>query len=251
MAHPNLRLEKRSAMMVAEQRARALLVCGALMVLPATAPVHGTGQGPVPRSGACFYRDAEYRGQYVCVASGEKVESLPNGLRNEVSSIRLFGGAEVKVYEHQNFDGKTEVFTSDVTDLQRRGWNDKVSGVEVWRRGSGADPDVIVRRAYQDLLDRNPDQAGLHQYRSRIIDDGWTEQQVRDDIRKSPEYREKNTMTYAKAQQIVRNAYLAVLNREPDPASQSYVNKVLRDKWTQQDVERELRKSPEYLNRPR
>jgi hypothetical protein len=53
-------------------------------------------------------------------------------------------------------------------------------------------------------------------------------------------------MTYAKAQDIVRRAYLAVLNREPDAASRGYVDKVFRDRWSQQDVERELRRSGEY-----
>jgi hypothetical protein len=46
-------------------------------------------------------------------------------------------------------------------------------------------------------------------------------------------------------------AYLNVLGREPDPASRTYVNRVLRDKWTQQDVERELRRSDEFRNNNR
>jgi hypothetical protein len=114
------------------------------------------------------------------------------------------------------------------------------------RRHRGDDADRIVRRAYQDILNREPDEAGLRQYRSRIIDDGWSEAQVRDALRKSPEYRQKNTMTRQKAQDIVRQAYLSVLKREPDSGSRGYVDRVLRDKWTQSDVERELRKSPEY-----
>ena len=114
------------------------------------------------------------------------------------------------------------------------------------RRHRDEDADRIVRRAYQDILDREPDEAGLRQYRSRIIDDGWSEAQVRDALRKSPEYRQKSTMTRQKAQEIVRRAYLSVLKREPDAGSRGYVDRVLRDKWTQSDVERELRKSPEY-----
>ena len=113
------------------------------------------------------------------------------------------------------------------------------------------DADRIVRRAYQDVLDRQPDDAGLRLYRSRILDDGWTENQVRDALRSSPEYRTKNAMTRPKAQEIVRRAYLSVLDREPDAGSRGYVERVLRDEWTQQDVERELRKSPEYRNRRR
>jgi hypothetical protein len=124
------------------------------------------------------------------------------------------------------------------------------------RRGSSGyggnrsqDPDRIIRRAYQDLLEREPDQTGLRLYRSRMIDEGWTETQVRESIRDSQEYRERSTMTYAKAQEIVRRAYQSVLRREPDPASRGYVDKVMREHWTQQDVERELRKSAEYRNK--
>ena len=51
-----------------------------------------------------------------------------------------------------------------------------------------------------------------------------------------------------KAEEVVRRAYLAVLKREPDAGSVGYVNRVLRDNWTQNDVERELRRSPEFRN---
>jgi hypothetical protein len=72
---------------------------------------------------------------------------------------------------------------------------------------------------------------------------------VREALRKSPEYREKSTMTREKATEIVRQAYRAVLRREPDAGASGYVDRVLRDKWTESDVERELRKSPEYRGR--
>jgi len=108
-----------------------------------------------------------------------------------------------------------------------------------------------VRRAYQDVLNREPDGAGLRLYRSRILDDGWTEADVREALRRSPEHRERNTMTRDRAEEIVRRAYLSVLGRAPDSGSRGYVDKVLRDKWTQHDVERELQRSPEYRNRNR
>jgi len=118
-------------------------------------------------------------------------------------------------------------------------------------RHSSTDVDRIVRRAYEDILDREPDATGLRLYHSRMIDDGWSERDVREALRKSPEYRQKSTMTREKAEEIVRRAYLSVLGREPDPGSRSYVDKVLRDHWSEQDVARELRKSPEYRNKNR
>lgn len=74
---------------------------------------------------------------------------------------------------------------------------------------------------------------------------------MRETLRRSPEYRTKATMTRERATEIVRRAYLSVLNREPDPASQGYVDRVLRDKWTEEDVARELRKSPECRSQGR
>jgi hypothetical protein len=54
------------------------------------------------------------------------------------------------------------------------------------------------------------------------------------------------TMTRERPTEIVRRAYLSVLHREPDAASRGYVDHVLRDKWTEEDVVGELRKSPEF-----
>ena len=172
-------------------------------------------------------------------------------------------------------------------------------------RPSSADVDRIITRAYQDILDRDPDPQGLREYRRRMLDDGWTERQVRDALRRSnekaelsdaqidqmitrayrdvlgrapdasglsnfrsqvktkgwtdadvrtalresAEYREKNTMTEAKAREIVARAYQSVLGRDPGPGADVYVQKVWREKWTERDVANELRKSDEFRNK--
>lgn len=56
-------------------------------------------------------------------------------------------------------------------------------------------------------------------------------------------------VTRAEAERIVARAYRAVLRRDPDPGAEGFIQRVLRDRWSQADVERELRKSPEYRNR--
>ncbi|BCS31815.1 hypothetical protein TBR22_A10190 [Luteitalea sp. TBR-22] len=112
-----------------------------------------------------------------------------------------------------------------------------------------ADIDRMITRAYRDVLERAPDPAGLSDFRNQVKRKGWTESDVRQALRESPEYREKNTMTEAKARDIVRNAYRSVLGRDPDPGADVYVQKVLREKWTERDVANELRKSDEYRNR--
>ncbi|MBK5257185.1 MAG: DUF4214 domain-containing protein [Vicinamibacteria bacterium] len=230
------------------------------------------GRPVLPREGACFYRDTNFRGEYFCASTGEEISVVPARMNEEIASIRTFGSAEVTVFENGRFKGRSERFDGDVRDLQSEGWDDRLSSLRVMKRNSGdrgngsrsgrgdsargggrssEDPVRIVRRAYQDILDREPDAAGLRLYRSRIIDDDWSEQDVREALRKSPEFREKSTMTPQKAQEIVRRAYLAILEREPDAGSKGFVDNVLRKKWTQEDVERELRNSAEYRDKKR
>jgi hypothetical protein len=237
-----------------EARIRVAVVAGLALLVASTASAQQWGRDSLPRDGACFYKDPNFHGDYFCARAGETFSSVPSGMNDRISSIRIFGRAEVMVFRDVRFDGRSSRFDFDIKNLKDEGWNDLISSIRVRSRSGGggfgggrpADPDRIVRRAYQDILDREPDTAGLRLYRSHILDDGWSEEDVREAIRKSPEYREKSTMTIAKAQDIVRRAYMNVLKREPDSGSRGYVDKVMRDHWSQQDVERELRKSPEY-----
>lgn len=51
--------------------------------------------------------------------------------------------------------------------------------------------DRIVRRAYEDLLKREPDDQGLRDYSKAIVEQEWTENTVRESIRHSDEYRQR------------------------------------------------------------
>jgi hypothetical protein len=217
--------------------------------------------GEIPRDGACFYRDSNFRGPYFCIGGNDQLDSLPRGVTDNISSIRLLGRAEARLFKDSRFGGESVNVRADVRDLED--WNDSISSVQVRRTGGGGggngpglgrgrgqgNVEQVIRRAYQDILQRDPDQAGLRTYRSRMIDDGWTEQDVRQALRESPEYRELSTMTMARAQEIVRQAYLSVLRREPDDASRGYVDAIYRRRMTREQLERELRNSPEYRNR--
>lgn len=112
-----------------------------------------------------------------------------------------------------------------------------------------ASADVIIRRAYQDILGREPDQAGLATYRSKLIDEGWSERDVRSDLKNSSERRETRGISTEQAQQMVRRAYQSVLGRDPDSGSSVYVQKILKNHWSEADVAKELKNSPEYRNR--
>jgi uncharacterized protein DUF4214 len=117
-----------------------------------------------------------------------------------------------------------------------------------------ASADRIIRRAYQDILGREPDQGGLETYRRNIIERGWDEQDVRAALRHSQERRDvvrgQRSLSDAEASDIVRRAYLSVLNREPDAnGMRDYKARLLNDRWTEQQVVNALRNSDEYRSK--
>jgi hypothetical protein len=230
-----------------------VVVAGSVVLAPSIASAQHWGRGPFPREGVCFFKDPKYNGEYFCATPGDNIGRVPDDMNDRISSIKVFGRVEVTVFRDARFSGGSTSFRGNIENLKDEGWDDRISSLRVGNSnlGGGQDPDRIIRRAYQDILHREPDEGGYRQYRNRILKDGWNEEEVRNSLRSSPEYREVSTMTPAKAQETVRRAYLAVLKREPDAGSQGLVNRVLSDHWSQADVERELRKSDEYRNRNR
>ena len=139
-------------------------------------------------------------------------------------------------YQNANFGGDYFcVEAGDDYDQMPDGLNDRISSVRVF-----GDAAVTVYR--------NPNFGGRS---TRFSDDvsnlqseGWNDKvsslRVRLDFAR---------LTRDEAENIVRRAYQAVLGRDPDPGARPYVDKVMRERWSQSDVERELRRSPEYRNR--
>jgi TorA maturation chaperone TorD len=110
--------------------------------------------------------------------------------------------------------------------------------------------DVIIRRAYQDVLGRDPDASGLATYRSKLINENWSERDVRSALKSSSERRETGGISNEQAQEMVRRAYQSVLGRDPDSSGSSlYVQKIRQNRWSEADVAKELRNSPEYRNK--
>ena len=215
-----------------------------------------------------LYEHADYRGASLVLHPGDRIENFSGqrfadgtNLNDSVSSIRVEGGAELTVYENAGFRGAVMRLTENVRDLSGRllsdnprdNWNDRISSLKVEDRGQHRRPaprqvdcDVVIRRAYQDLFGREPDAGGLRNYRGLMIDQGWTEQMVRDHLRHSDEFRRDGV------DKIIRRAYLDVLGREADPSGLNQYRKAIIDKgWTEGDVRDDLRRSEEFKNRGR
>ena len=115
------------------REALVLLTFGALTILFAAqaAAQPRWGRPQVPRSGACFYRDVNFQGEYFCVSSGEDLPSIPRGLNDEISSIRTFGSVEITVYRDDRFNGRSTRFNGNVPNLKNEGWNDRLSSARI------------------------------------------------------------------------------------------------------------------------
>lgn len=86
--------------------------------------------------------------------------------------------------------GELRDFRNRMTD---EGWNERMLRehlrTEEHYRNEAAE--IIVRRAYRDVLGREADPVGLKQYSWAVREKNWTESDVRDDLRKSAEFRNK------------------------------------------------------------
>jgi hypothetical protein len=86
------------------------------------------------QNGACFYMDENYGGDTFCLNAGEERQELDGRFNDRISSIRIFGQAQVVVYEHRNFGGASKSFRGDASNLQD--WNDKITAIRVQSTGS-------------------------------------------------------------------------------------------------------------------
>ena len=89
------------------------------------------GRERVPNQGACFYEDNNFRGDYFCVGQDDRLRSLPSGMGDKISSVRVFGSSEVTVFRDADMRGRSARFIDDVRNLKGEGWNDQISSVDV------------------------------------------------------------------------------------------------------------------------
>ncbi len=112
---------------------------------------------------------------------------------------------------------------------------------QVW---AGEDYERIITRAYEDVLNRKPDPGGMRNYRIKMIDEGWSEEDVRNDLRKSGEAKKSDVDL------IIKRAYQDLLGRNPDRGGYDQYSRHLRDDgWSEEDVRNDIRKSQEYKNK--
>jgi Peptidase inhibitor family I36 len=178
------------------------------------------GRPRVPSSGVCFYQNPRFGGDYFCAPIGAAATQVPRGTNDKISSIRVYGNAEVTVFQDSHFEGRSSRFDRNMGDLRREGWNDLISSFRINNRGRGGNSGG--GRSY-DTDSRSGGRSG----------------------------RASSRMTRQEAETMVDRAYRSMLGRAPDPGSRSWVDEVMKNDWTQQRLESELRNTPEYKSKHR
>ena len=218
------------------------------------------GRGAFPSAGVCFYEDINFGGRYFCAPVGEEEGRVPRGTNDEISSLRLFGFAEVIVFRADDMRGDSRRFTSSMRDLRDAGFNDRISSFVVQRRGGGYGGGSWGG-AY-----------GAGNYGGGT----WRSRQDDDDDRRGyggsynggygnnrggfggaygggsygSGHRNGGQYTYGQAEAMVRQAYQRVFRRAPDPAARPWINEVMKNNWSQRQLEDALRDTPEGRNQP-
>jgi hypothetical protein len=108
----------------------AMLCCFILCLAAAATAQPRWGRDRMPREGACFFADTNFRGDRFCVGRGEQLRSIPKDMSDKISSIRVVG-AQVTVYRDSEMHGRSARFIGDVADLKEEGWNDQISSIDV------------------------------------------------------------------------------------------------------------------------
>ena len=106
-------------------------LCSLLIAQAASAQQPRWGRERQPNQGACFYEDINFSGDYFCVRQGERLASMPSGMGDRISSVRVLGNAEVTMFRDSNLRGRSVRLINDARDLRSEGLNDQISSVEV------------------------------------------------------------------------------------------------------------------------
>jgi hypothetical protein len=221
-------------------------------------------QPPPPSAGrAIFFSEPNYRGETLIVEAGGAVENLEfvrdgrgRSFNDRISSVRFEGPVRAAVFEHAQFRGAFTWLNRDTPDLSAYSLGERASGswdnavsslqVEAVHPGDAAfvawerrDADRAVRAAYRDILNREPDSDGARFYLGRLLDAGWSDGQLRDALRRSDEFRNRDLDA------IIRRAYRDMLGREADPSGVAAYKRGLSRGMTEAEMRAELARSRE------
>ncbi len=92
-------------------------------------------------------------------------------------------------------------------------------------------------------MTRDADGPGLRLYLSRLIEGGWNEEQLRDSLRRSDEFRHRDL------EAIIRRVFREVLGRDPDASGIATYQRSLGRGMTEAEMRADLARSREGAER--
>jgi hypothetical protein len=155
------------------------------------------------------------------------------------------------VFRSNDLRGDSRRFTSSIRDLRNVGFNDRISSFVVDRRGGGGGSwggayGGGYGGGYQSRPpSRPPDYGYGGGYNGGYggSNGGWGGAYGGGSYGSSSH--NGGRYTYDQAERMVRQAYQRVLRREPDPAARPWINEVMKNNWSQRQLEDALRDTPE------
>ena len=68
---------------------------------------------PAPVKEVCVYQHANYEGWEKCFTADEP-KFVPLGINDQVSSVKVKGGAKAELFQHHDFQGFSRVYEQDI-----------------------------------------------------------------------------------------------------------------------------------------
>jgi hypothetical protein len=100
---------------------------------------HSGSHGPStrPHSGACFFKNVNFTGDYFCTEQGANIRQVR--LDDEISSIKIFGRANVTIYKDPDFSGPQATTDRSIPDLHQwrmpnnpnLNWDNRISSARI------------------------------------------------------------------------------------------------------------------------
>src|SRR5436190_2050130 len=91
-----------------------LAVSVALVFVSSSAEAQKWGRGKRPADGACFFKNADFAGDYFCVPAGQAVGALSKEVAEQISSIQTFGRVGLTIYTQPQFKGPSAIYAASV-----------------------------------------------------------------------------------------------------------------------------------------
>jgi hypothetical protein len=229
---------------------RVIVASLGLLAVASSASAQYWGRGAYPGSGVCFYEDINYGGRYFCTRVGDNNPRVGSAVNDEISSLRLFGNAEVIIFRDPNMRGESRRFTSGVRDLRYAGFNDRLSSYVVQRRNyNGNWGGAYGGGGYGGGSGGGYGGGYNGGYGGGGYNGGYGGAYGGGSHWGGSNNNGGSRWTYAQAENMVRQAYRRVFRREPDPAARPWVNEVMKNNWSQRQLENALRDTPEGRQR--